>query len=62
MSCQPIEVILLTPSINGAGCQPITTLLISVPNWENLTRECGWSNKQYIRWMKTLAAQAFVKE
>jgi AcrR family transcriptional regulator len=36
--------------------------MLSVPNWENLTRECGWSTKQYIRWMKTLAAQAFVKE
>ncbi len=36
--------------------------MLLVPNWENLTRECGWSNQQYVRWMKTLAERTFVKE
>ncbi len=36
--------------------------LLLVPNWENLTIECGWSAKDYIRRMNTLARSAFVKE
>ena len=36
--------------------------MLLVPNWENLTRECGWSTKQYIRWMQTAARRSFVEE
>ena len=36
--------------------------MLLVPNWENLTIECGWSTQQYIRWMKTLAAKTFVEK
>ena len=36
--------------------------MLLVPNWENLTIECGWSTQQYIRWMKTLAKRTFVEE
>ena len=36
--------------------------MLLVPNWENLTIECGWSTQQYIRWMKTLARRTFVEE
>ncbi len=36
--------------------------LLLVPNWENLTTECHWSTRQYIRWMKTLANRTFVEE
>jgi AcrR family transcriptional regulator len=36
--------------------------MLLVPNWENLTIECGWSTQQYIRWMKTLATRTFVEE
>jgi AcrR family transcriptional regulator len=36
--------------------------MLLVPNWENLTIECGWSTQQYIKWMKTLAKRAFVQE
>lgn len=36
--------------------------MLLVPNWENLTGECGWSTKQYVRWMKTMAERTFVKE
>ena len=36
--------------------------MLLVPNWENLTIECGWSTKDYIRWMNTVAQRSFVKE
>ena len=34
--------------------------MLLVPNWEHLTRECGWSNQQYVKWMKTVAKRTFV--
>lgn len=34
--------------------------MLQVPNWEYLTIECGWSHKEYIRWMTTLARRTFV--
>jgi len=36
--------------------------MLLIPNWENLTIECGWSTQQYIKWMKTLAKRSFVQE
>ena len=36
--------------------------MLLVPNWEHLTIECGWSTKQYTRWMQTLARRTFVDE
>lgn len=36
--------------------------LLQVPNWEHLTIECGWSNKDYVRWIKVLATRAFIKD
>lgn len=36
--------------------------MLLVPIWENLTVEFGWSNQQYIGWMKTMAERSFVKE
>ena len=36
--------------------------MLLVPNWENLTGECGWSTRQYVRWMKTVAERTFVEE
>jgi hypothetical protein len=35
--------------------------MLLVPQWEALTIECGWSTKQYVSWMKTLAEQTFVR-
>ena len=34
--------------------------MLSVPNWEALTRECGWSTREYVRGMQTLAQRNFV--
>ena len=36
--------------------------MLLVPNWENLTGECGWSTQQYVRWMQTVAKRTFVDE
>ncbi|MCG6870373.1 MAG: TetR/AcrR family transcriptional regulator [Gammaproteobacteria bacterium] len=36
--------------------------MLLVPNWENLTIECGWSTRQYVRWMKTMAKRTFTDE
>lgn len=36
--------------------------LLLVPNWENLTVECGWSTKEYVRRMKAVAKRTFVKD
>lgn len=35
--------------------------MLLIPNWENLTGECGWSTRQYVRYMKTLATRTFVE-
>ena len=34
--------------------------MLLVPNWENLTGECGWSTRQYVRWTKIVAKRAFI--
>lgn len=31
--------------------------LLSVSNWEALTRDCGWSNQQYVERMQQMAAR-----
>ena len=36
--------------------------MLLVPNWENLTTECGWSTKQYVREMQAIAERAFVAD
>lgn len=34
--------------------------MLLVPNWEHLTSECGWSTKQYVRYMTDMARRLFV--
>jgi len=34
--------------------------MISINNWEQLTKECGWSTNQYIERMKMLLKRTFV--
>jgi AcrR family transcriptional regulator len=36
--------------------------MLLVPNWEHLTGKCGWSTRQYVRWMKIAAKRAFINE
>jgi AcrR family transcriptional regulator len=34
--------------------------LLSVQTWENLTQDCGWSQRQYVKKMKELANETLV--
>lgn len=34
--------------------------LLMIPNWENLTLRCGWSQEQYIQWMKATLKRLLV--
>jgi len=34
--------------------------MLSVENWEKLTQACGWSSRQYIRWMQAVARRSFL--
>ncbi len=36
--------------------------MISIQNWEQLTLDYGWSNTEYVSWMKVLLKGTFVKE
>ena len=47
-----------TPKI---ATDALWTMLL-VPNWENLTVECGWSTQEYVRWMQLVARQSFVED
>ena len=46
-----------TPKI---ATDALWTMLL-VPNWENLTVECGWSTQEYVRWMQLVAERTFVE-
>jgi AcrR family transcriptional regulator len=53
---------MLAPGWTRDRATDVLWTMLSVPNWENLTAECGWSTQQYVRWMKTLAERTFVGE
>lgn len=36
--------------------------LLLLPNWEHLTQTCGWSQKQYVKHIKSAARRLFVAE
>ena len=52
----------LAPGWTPKRATDVLWTMLLVPNWENLTGECGWSKQQYVRWMKTVADRTFVKE
>tara|TARA_R110002167_G_scaffold23131_6_gene82453 strand:- start:5787 stop:6380 length:594 start_codon:yes stop_codon:yes gene_type:complete len=52
----------LAPEWTQKGATDALWTMLLVPNWENLTFECGWSTKQYVRWIQTLANRTFVKD
>ena len=35
--------------------------MLSVRNWEQLTKDCGWSKKEYVQRLQTQAKQVFVQ-
>ena len=53
---------MLTPGWTPKKATDVLWTMLLVPNWEHLTIECGWSTQEYVRWMKFLAQQTFVKE
>ncbi len=52
----------LAPGWTTKRATDVLWTMLLVPNWENLTIECGWSTAEYIRWMKALAERTFVRE
>lgn len=52
----------LAPGWTTKRATDVLWTMLLVPNWENLTVECGWSTQQYVRWMQTTAQRTFVKE
>jgi AcrR family transcriptional regulator len=52
----------LTPGWTPEKATDVLWTMLLVPNWENFSSECGWSTEEYIRWMKFVAEQAFVKK
>ncbi len=52
----------LAPEWTPKGATDALWTMLLVPNWENLTGNCGWSTRQYVRRMKTVATRTFIKE
>jgi len=50
----------LHPSLKPKEAIDMLWTLLSVRNWENLTQECGWSNKKYVSKMQLMAQNLFV--
>ena len=50
----------LAPEWTAKTATDVLWTMLSVRNWEQLTRECGWSAPEYIRWMQTAARRTFV--
>ena len=51
----------LAPGWTPQTATDVLWTMLSISNWENLTAECGWSAKQYIRLMTTAAKRTLVK-
>ena len=52
----------LAPEWTPKKATDVLWTMLLVPNWENLTTECGWSTQEYVRRMKTLAQRTFVTQ
>jgi len=52
----------LAPEWTRKNATDLLWTMLSVPTWENLTAGCGWSTRQYVRWMTTLAKRTFVEK
>lgn len=49
----------LSPGTPAQATDLLWTLLL-LPNWEHLTQTCGWSQKQYLKHIKSAARRLFV--
>ena len=52
----------LTTGLSTKKATDTLWMLLSVRNWEQLTIECGWSQKQYISTIRELAYQALIAD
>lgn len=52
----------LNPAWSVDEATDLFVTIISIQNWEQLTVECGWSNSQYIRHIKSLLKSILVKQ
>jgi len=46
---------LLAPGLDPARATDMLWTLLSVENWERLTRDCGWSQAAYLEGVRTMA-------
>jgi AcrR family transcriptional regulator len=53
---------LLSPGLPASQATDLLWTILSVRNWELLTMERGWSQKKYIKTVKTMARRLFVVE
>ena len=53
---------MLAPGFSVTEATDILWSLLSVPTWEQLTRECGWSQRRYVDKMNELARNLLVAE
>jgi len=51
---------LLAEEWNVKSASELLWTMLSIPTWEQLTVSCGWSTKQYVARMKTLARRTFL--
>lgn len=51
---------LLAPGLMVAEATDLLWTLLSVRNWEHLTRDCGWTQEAYLAAVRRLARQALV--
>ena len=51
---------LLNPHFKKKEAVDFLLTLISVKNWEQLTKECGWSQKQYVKLIQNAAHKALI--
>jgi len=53
---------ILDPKWSRREAVDMMMTIISFYNWEQLVMEYGWSQKKYIKWIKTLLKQTFIKD
>lgn len=52
----------LTSDLSAEQATDILWTMLSVRNWEQLTKECGWSQEQFVQTLKLSARRIFVVE
>ena len=53
---------MLAPEWSRKRATDVLWTMLSVPNWEILTGECGWSTQQYVDQMKTIVERTLLKD